>query len=660
MPVEMVEDYEEDEPSEPITLKAILMNATNVAEIMEDSELSTLAHLVETEYDIDVNSRQERIKRSEDAINLAKQVVKAKSYPWPKASNIKYPLVTTAAIQFEARAYPAIVSGVNIVKTKVNGFDPDGQKRARGERIGMHMSWQLLEEMEEWEEETDKMLLIIPIVGMCFRKTYFDKVKGRNVSKSVLAQNLVFNYSVSSFLDCNRKTEELELYPHQIIERIRSGIFIDFKFGTAQDTGSTHTNDAKKNPDPNDPDGPHKFLEQHRLFDLDDDGYPEPYVVTVHKASGKCVRVVPRFDEESIQRNDAGEVIRIIPDQYYTKYGFLPNPDGSAHDIGFGDILMPINEAINSSLNMMIDAGHLQNVGGGFMGSGMRMKGGPIRRKLGEYVRVESTGKSISENMVDINHPGPSSTLFQLLGLMIEAGKEIASIKDILTGEQSVSNTPASTTLALIEQGLKVFTAIYKRIHRSFKYELRLLYKLNQKYMRPQQYFTLLDSQDPIEVLKNDYQIADMDIHPVSDPTMVTDMQRMARAEALLPMAQDPDFNGKAIKQRYLEAMGIEDIDGLWATEEQQQGAAQQQQQQVQMAMEELATKKKDAEAKMLKAESGAILDLAKAEAEEYGQQLDQYTAYMSTLKQIDEALNGPNQQGGMGEPQGGPQRLQV
>jgi len=665
-PTDLDEMYDEDPDeapeAEPITMQAILMNATNVAEIMTDDELSRMASKIDQEYEIDKQSRTDWLKRSHDAIDLAKQVVKVKSYPWHKASNVKYPLVTTAAIQFEARAYPAIVAGVDIVKTTVNGFDPYGQKRKRGARIGMHMSWQLLHEMKEWEEETDKLLLIVPIVGMCYRKTYFDSTKRRNVSKLVLAQNLITNYAVSSFNDCNRKTEELELYPHEITERIRSGVFIKFEFGEAQPRGSEHTADAKKAAAPNDPDAPHLFLEQHRLYDLDEDGYPEPYICTVHKDSGKTVRVVPRFNENTIEVNEQGEVVRIEPDEYYTKYGFLPNPDGSAHDIGFGDILMPINESINTSLNMMLDAGHKQNVGGGFIGSGLRMKGGVIKQKLGEYVPVPSTGKSIKENLIEINHPGPSAVLFQLLGLMIDAGKDIASIKDILTGEQSVSNTPASTTLALIEQGLKVFTAIYKRIHRSFKQELGLLYKLNQKYMEPKQYFMLLDAQDPIEVLKNDYQIEDMDVLPVSDPTMVTDMQRMARAEALLPMAQDPDFNGREIKRRYLVAMGIEDIEGLWATEEQQQGASEQQQKQMELAIRELETKETEAKAKILRANTSGVLDIAKAEAEEYGQQLEQYRAYLETLKQIDEALNGQqaNQPGGMGQPQGAPGVPQV
>ncbi len=656
-------DTENEPGDEPITIQAILKNRRNVADIMTDDELSRLAYTVLREYDIDVNSRMEWMKRSEAAIELAKQVAKPKSYPWKKAANVKYPLVTIAAVQFQARAYPAIVGGRDLVKTRVNGFDPDGSKRARGARVGMHMSWQLLDEMKEWEEETDKMLIIIPIVGMCYRKTYFCPTKGRNVSKLVLAQNLVTNYNVSSFLDCPRKTEELDLYPNEIVERMRSDVFLKFDFGQAQNQGGTSTQSAKSSENRSiDPGAPHRFLEQHRWYDLDDDGYAEPYIVTVHKDTNKVVRVVPRFDENSVVMNQAGEVVRIEAHEHYTKYGFLPNPDGSAHDIGFGDILMPINESVNSSLNMMLDAGHLQNVGGGFVGTGIRMKGGVIRRKLGEYVPIPTTGKNIRENLVDVQHPGPSPVLFQLLGLMIEAGKEIASIKDILTGEQKASNTPASTTLALIEQGLKTFTAIYKRIHRSFGQELRVLFALNQRYMQPRQYFMLLDSQDPVEVLKMDYQTEDLDITPLSDPTMVTDMQRMARAEAMLPFAQDPDFNGREIKRRYLEAMSIEDVEGLWATQEQQQNAAQNAQRQLQMAMEELQNKKTEAEAKMLGAESKAILDIAKAEAEEAGQQIDKYRAYMETLKQIDEALNGQqsNQQGGMGAPGGSPRVPQV
>jgi chaperonin GroES len=310
---------EQEEEDEPITLQAVLMNASNVAEIMTDDELSRMASKVIDEYKIDKESRTDWLKRVSEAIDLAKQVVKAKSYPWPKASNIKYPLVTTAAIQFSARAYPAIVSGTDLVKTKVNGFDPDGVKRMRGARIGMHMSWQLLDEMKAWEEETDKMFMIMPIVGMCFRKTYFDSTQGLNVSKIVLAQNLVFNYSASSFMDLNRKTEELELYPHQITERIRSGTFIDFDFGPAQLRPAVFVGYKGMVGNNNDPDAPHLFLEQHRLYDLDGDGYPEPYICTVHNDSGKTVRVVPRFDEKSIECTPE-DIIRIQPDEYYTKY----------------------------------------------------------------------------------------------------------------------------------------------------------------------------------------------------------------------------------------------------------------------------------------------------------------------------------------------------
>jgi len=640
---EMVgEEYEavEDAPGQAPYLQLMQYAASdNIAETLDEDELGHLGAKVCEEYDIDVASRSDWTASNIEAMKLAKQTLEKKNYPFSGASNVKYPLITKAAIEFNSRAYPALVTQ-DLVKCKVNGYDADGQKAARAERVSKTMSWQCLEEMKGWDEETDKLTMVVPIVGMAFKKTYFDKTAGRNVSELVLAEDLVFNYSAKSFDKCPRKTHLVKLYPYEIRERVLSGTFSEHEYGVANDNS-------------NDVDAQHIFLEQHRLEDLDGDGYPEPYTVTVHKDTQKVCRIKARFMRDDISERD-GEIIRIEPTNHFTKFGFIPNIDGSAHDIGFGTTVGPINYAVNTTLNQMIDAGHLANTNGGFVGKGLRMKGGSFRLRPGEYMPVDTTGGKIRENIVPLEFKGPSPVLFQLLGLLIEAGEDLAQIKDVLEGTSAGANQPASTTLALIEQGLKVFSGIYKRLHRSLKQEFKLIYKLNSIYMEPRKYITFLDAKVAVEVYLDDFQDEDLDISPVSDPAMVTKLQEVARAEAMLQVRGTGNWNDGAIEMRYLEALSIPNIDELRADPEEKKRAEMMQMMQMR---EEMQLKRIDVEAKMLKARSGAIKDIASAEAEEIGQQLDYYQKATDRLTVMIEAQMGGgkngNGAGGMGGPGG-------
>jgi chaperonin GroES len=528
--------------------------------------LDTIGERVCREYEIDKKSRSDWEARTKDAMDLALQVVQKKTFPWPGAANIKYPLLTVAAIQFNARAYPAIVAGRDVVKGVVIGSDdgvpagqdqagnvtwqvPPGAKRDRADRIAEHMSWQLTEEMDEWEDETDRLLIHLPIVGCAFRKVYFDSGLGRNCATLVSADDCVVNYNAKSIITAPRVTHRLHFYPYEIAERMRSGVWLDTDIGKAPDAGD-------------DDEAPVEFLEQHRRWDLDDDGYPEPYIVTVHKETGSVVRIVARYDETKITMNARGQVSRIEPIQYWVKYGFIPSPDGGFYDVGFGTLLNPINEAVNSTLNRLLDAGTMQVTGGGFMGSGLKMKGGPMRFQPGEWKRIESQGGTIRDNLVPLPTVQPSEVLFKLLGLLIDAGKEIASVKDILTGDtQGASTQPATTTLALIEQGMKTFTAIFKRIHRSLKDELKKLFDLNAEHLQQQQYFTVMDT--PKAIARADYKQGDADIVPVSDPTSVSDMQKLVRAEFLKQFTNDPLVNQQELRERIFRAANVEDIDKL-------------------------------------------------------------------------------------------------
>jgi chaperonin GroES len=608
------------------------MQSQNVVELLDDTELAKIAGEVIEEYQIDKDSRKDWEDKVKEATKLAMLVSEQKDYPFEKAANIKYPLLTTAALQFNARAYPAIVQGNRVVRCVTWGDDATGQKRARADRVAEHMSYQLLAEMPEWEEDTDKMLVILPIVGCVFRKVYYDPALKRNCSRLVTAERLVVNYWARSLLDVPRCTEEMHLYPNEIVERIRSGRFVEFDYQAA---GSEA--EDKKDSAQNDPTAPHLFLEQHRLLDLDEDGYAEPYIVTVHKSSQKVCRIVANYSPESISQGDDGKVHAIRRQDYYVKYQFLPSPDGGFYGLGFGWLLADITEAINATLNQMLDAGHLTNVQGGLVSAALGIKEKSIKLALGEW-RVVNTNAPLNQSVMPITYPGPSQVLFNLLGLLVEAGREVAAIKDVLTGEVR-QNMTASATLALIEQGLQVFTAIFKRIHRSLKAELGIMARLNRKHLTPDRYAAFFDGQEMSDP-QRDYSEQDMDILPVSDPHVASRMQELAKAQLIREVSQEnPTINPFVATRRVLEAAQIDDIDELMMPQPQPDPE------------QELLTKLaaylqvQNLEADVIKKQTAALKDVATAGAQEDGAKLQQAKLVLDALRAEVGAEQGQAQQ---------------
>jgi chaperonin GroES len=548
-----IDDEQDGEPAakkQPAALLQSFIGQANIVPMLGADVVKKIGMEVTRGYDTDSSSRGDWERMMQKAMDLAMQVTQEKNWPWPKAANVKYPLITTAAIQFSARAYPAIVQGEQVVKGMVIGPDPDGSKQARAERVGHHISYQLLEQIEDWDEDTDKLLLQIAIVGCCFRKTYFDTTLGRPRSEMVPAKYVVYDHA-TPWKDLRRITQCLTLYKNDVVERVRGDVYVDVQLATP--AGATDAEDPA-----------YEFLEQHCWYDLDGDGYKEPYIVTVVKETSEVARIVARFDEDGIYLNARGEVAKIEPVGYWTKYPFMPNPDGGSYDVGLGLLLNPINETINTVLNQMLDAGTLANTGGGFIGSGLKMKGGAAKFAPGEFKPVDNAGAKIADSIYHMQFQGPSPVLFQLLGMLIEAGKDISSVKDILTGEQQVNQT-ATTTLALIEQGLKAFTAIYKRVHRSLKKEFAKLYRLNKLYLQPEDYYRFQDKSEPIYL--EDYQGDGTDVAPVSDPNLVSDAQELARADALMQFKGDPFINQAELRRGYLKALKVPDIDTLLVTE---------------------------------------------------------------------------------------------
>lgn len=549
MPLSPDNEVQENQLSHSASIRFAL-DAVNLADHLEEDILNKLGAHCQAGFETDLNSRREWEKQMSTWTDLAIQTREEKSYPWPKASNIKYPLLSTAAMQFAARAYPSLVpSNGQIVKAGIIGKDSDGEKVKQAERVSRYMSWQLMHEMLGWEEDMDKLLIMLPIVGTLFKKTFWCKDDQINKSVLVYPRNLVVNYWARSLLDAERVSEIIEMSPRVLKERQLSKTFLDVDLGEAP-APNLELAKSKRNTPSNDETTPYVIIEQHTYYDLDDSDYPKPYVVTFHRDSGKVLRIIPRFDEQTLVKDATGEIVKVGAIQYYTKFGFIPNPDGGFYDLGFGMLLGPINESVNTIINQLVDAGSLSNLQSGFIGKGLRIRMGEQRFQPGEWKAVNSTADDIKKQIFPLPTKEPSAVLFQLMGSLITSGKELASVAEIFVGKSPGQNTPATTTMATIEQGMKVFTAVYKRVFRSLGEEYKKLYRLNEVYLNPNTYAQVLDD----AVNPSDFKSGTYNIVPGADPTAVSQTEKLMKAQGLMELLPTGILDPILVIQRVLEA----------------------------------------------------------------------------------------------------------
>lgn len=600
----------------PSRLLLIAQTAGNIADALSVAQLAELGNKVVDDYEKDDGDRKEWKDIAVEMLAAASQDKKGedKEYPWSNPSNVNVPLLTIAALQFNARMYPAAIKGDEAILCKVIGQDnglamqgpdghpmvmvngqavpatvgfqlqqqamaqqqgqvgPDGQpappqqpqppeiawqippgaKAKRARRVSEYLNTTIFYRMDGWEADTDALLTQLPIVGCAFRKVWFDPEKGAQ-SAMVPALRLIVPQNIRSLESSPRITEEIPgIFPFEIKCKQREGYYLDVDLGIV------------------DEDKERLLLEQQRWLDLDDDGYDEPYIVTVDKEQRQVLRVEANFAPSDIKWGADGKPVRINPGKFYVKYGFFPHPEGKFYDIGLGHLLKKVGATIDTCINQLIDAGNAQVAGGGFIASGLRLQGraggSVVKFRPGEYRTVELSGDDLRKALVERTAPNVSPVTMQVLEFIMGFAKEIAGFKDILTGE-TASTAPVGTTLALIEQGLQVFNAIAKRFFRSAREEYQLLFDKIRRYggeTVAQDYLTVLD--DPDANFQRDFADKDMDIRPVSDPSAVTQMQKMAKAQYLESKAELIAQVGGDLRElvrRSLEAADVEDIDKL-------------------------------------------------------------------------------------------------
>lgn len=645
--------------SNKLTINKDVMQAPNLCDRFTDEELATLGVLAFQGYQRDEASRSKWTARMNAAMDLAMQIQQGKNFPWAGCSNVIFPLITIAALQFSARAYTGLIQGTDIVRYRITGEDADGTLSAQADRISKHMSWQVLEEDEAWEEEHDRLLINLGIVGTNFVKSYYDGSLRHQVSELVMARDFVLDYYARSVEKCARKTHIFNLFSNEIYERVKNKTFRDVLSESWFVTGApppivTQANDNRTGMSPagHENEAPFQTLEQHRFLDLDGDGYAEPYIVTLDRASQKVMRVVARWDtEEAVQRNGK-EIYCIKPTEYFTKYSFIPAPDGGIYDVGFGILLGPLNEAVNSGINQLLDSGTMQNSMGGFLGRGAKIRGGVYTMAPWEWKRVDSSGDDLRKNLVPYPERQPSAVMFSLLGLLINYTDRAAGTTDPMVGVNPGQNTPAETSRNMIEQGSQIYNVVFKRVWRSMKEEFKKRHQLNAMFLPASIKF----GTGNFVIRQEDYKSNPNLVVPAADPNVTSSGMKFMQAQALRQAALSvPGYDIEVVERHFLKSMRIDGIDKFYPGPEnvpplpnpqaaveqlKLQGKQLQFQHEKQLLIVQLMEDRRVNDAKILELRAKAAAIIAQIGVDRAAVQISAFDSAMAALTAHNEMLN--------------------
>lgn len=512
----------------------------DLREVMENPEISDeLASELITKIDDDRNSMDDYIRQYENAIELAKMEHKGdKTFPFVKASKVMLPFLMEAAVEFNARATPEIVRSKTPCKAYAHNEDV-------AKRAATAINALCTRKIVNWRSDSDRLLLILPMVGTVFRKTWMDPSKRQIKSKLIWADELIFDHDVDVFTEARRHSHEYDMTKNEVVTEIRLGHF------------DMEISDILKNKEDT-----IEFIESHCWLDLDEDDFEEPYIATIHKETNKVVSIIARFDEEAVKVNEDGEVVEIDSLQVFSQTIFLPDPFGSCMGLGYGIILSDYYETLNTNIRQLLDAGTLQNVGqnSGFIRqgalSGPRMRNrqakGNVSMILGQFTSIESFGTSpLANDIVNFPFSGPSNTLFQLFEAMR------AWLKDFTNRVTEPNpNEAADLYLSRLQQAMKVPVSIMARVFDGFTQEFRLIADIIDRYVTDEEY-SLLIGEEGVSV----EEIRGADVMTTADPSQGSEQERQARAVMIYQKSvEDPKsvFDHYQVTIDLLVAMGVE------------------------------------------------------------------------------------------------------
>jgi len=533
----------------------------NLAEELDDTALGLLVSDLTSQYENNNNSRKDWRENYEKGLQLLGYKYEERTEPFRGASGVTHPILAEAATQFQAQAYNELLPPTGPVRTVVMGA-VDKKKEQQAHRVKEFMNYYLMNEMQEYTPEFDQMLYYLPLAGSAFKKVYYDSALNRPVSTFVPATDLIVPYETSNLETCPMITHRIDMNVNDLRKQQIAGFYLDVPIMPSQRTPDDVRAEMNKiqGEEPTQGDYDTTLLEFHVELDLDGfehqdaEGEPTgiklPYIVTICEDTNVVL---------SIRRNYLEDDEDFKKIEYFVHYKFLPG--FGFYGLGLIDTIGGLATTATASLRQLIDAGTLSNLPAGFKARGLRIRDDADPLSPGEFRDVDAPGGAIRDSLMPLPFKGPDTTLFQLLGFVVDAAQRFATITDMKVGDGN-QQAAVGTTVALLEQGARVMSAIHKRLHYAMRKEFKILARVMHEFL-PQEYPYDVAGASP-QIMAQDFDDR-IDVIPVSNPNIFSQAQRIALAQSQLELAmQAPDLHNlpEAYRRMY-EALGVRDIDSI-------------------------------------------------------------------------------------------------
>ncbi len=536
----------------------------NLAEEMDDGDLGTMCNDLLNEFQSNKMSRHDWEQTYSKGMELLGYVYEERTMPFRGATGVTHPLLAEAATQFQAQAFNELLPSDGPVRTTIMG-ERTKEKEQQAVRVKEFMNYYIMDVMEEYTPEFDQMLFYLPLAGSTFKKVYYDEGLDRAVSKFVPAEQLVVPYETSNLETCPCITNVVPMDLNELRKLQLSGFYRDVDILPSQlsDNEVVREQDKIQGVSPTNMEYDANLLEFH--VDLDLPGFEEvdeeneptgikiPYIVTIAEDANKIL---------SVRRNYAEDDELKAKIQYFVHYKFLPG--FGFYGLGLIHAIGGLSRTATAALRQLIDAGTLSNLPAGFKARGLRVRDEADPLQPGEFRDVDAPGGAIRDSLMPLPFKGPDQTLFQLLSFVVDAGQRFATITDLKVGDGN-QQAAVGTTVAMLEQGSRVMSAVHKRMHYSMRKEFKVLARVMHESL-PQEYpFSVVGGDKRVMAADFDDRI---DVLPVSNPNIFSQAQRIALAQAQLDLAmQAPDMhNSYEAFRRMYEALGVRDIDKILKT----------------------------------------------------------------------------------------------
>ena len=539
----------------------------NIAEYLDDSVLGSISNKLVSAVENDKESRKEWEKTYTDGLKyLGMRFDEQRSQPFEGSSGVIHPILAEAVTQFQAQAYKELLPAQGPVKTQVVG-QRSAEVEMQSERVAEFMNYYIMNEMPEYDPDLDQLLFYLPLSGSAFKKVYYDAAKNRPVSKFIPAEDLLVPYNATDLLSAERVTHVVSMSNNEVRKMQLSGFYADIDLNDSEqiirDSIDKEIDKIQGvEPDYSD-DEQRKLYEIHTVEDIEgfedvDDmgettGLKLPYIITVDDSTQQILSIRRNYNPEDPLRNKIN---------YFVQYKFLPGL--GFYGLGLSHMIGGLSKASTSILRQLIDAGTLSNLPAGFKARGIRIRDEASPLQPGEFRDVDAPGGALRDSLMPLPYKEPSNVLFSLLGLLVDSGKRFAAIADMNIGDANAA-MPVGTTVALLEKGTKVMSAIHKRLHYAQKNEFQILARIFQEFLPP--VYPYETGSGPREVKVQDFDQR-IDVIPVSDPNIFSMSQRVIMAQELLTMVQSaPELHGpqgiyEAYRRMYA-ALGVDNIESL-------------------------------------------------------------------------------------------------